>query len=245
MAASLVQYAKKMGLLKAVSLYASKTFRKTGEGSVHLPGFVAPVWARFGTSDLGVFRHVLIDEGYRFRPSVQPGLIIDAGANVGYASVYFANRFPGAAIIAIEPDTDNFHLLQRNTAAYPRIRCIQAGLWSKDCFLRISNPGGGTCAFRVEETMNPENAIPAVTLLTLLESSGFDRIGILKLDIEGAEKELFLAHNSVNWIARTDVMAIELHDRLMPGCEAAMLQAVQGLPFKVSQRGENTFLSRY
>lgn len=232
-----------MGLLKAVSLYASKTFRKTGEVSVHLPDFVAPVWARLGTSDLGVFRQVLIDEDYRFRSSAQPGLIIDAGANVGYASVYFANRFPGAAIIAVEPDRDNFHMLQRNTAAYPKVRCVRAGLWSKDCFLKISNPGGGTCAFRVEETMHPEDAIPAVTVATLLESSGFNRIGILKLDVEGAEKELFQAQNSASWIARTDLMMIELHDRLVPGCEAAMRQAVQGLPFGSSQRGDITFLS--
>lgn len=234
-----------MGLLKAVSLYASKTFRKTGEVSVHLPGLIAPVWARLGTSDLGVFRQVLIDEDYRFRSSAQPRLIIDAGANVGYASVYFANRFPEAAIIAIEPDVGNFHLLQRNTAAYPQVRCVRAGLWSKDCFLKISNPGGGTCAFRVEETMDPENAIPAVNLATLLESSGFDRIGILKIDIEGAEKELFSAHNSANWIARTDLMMIELHDRLVPGCEAAMLQAVQDSAFRSSRRGEITFLSRH
>ena len=234
-----------MGLLKAVSLYALKTFRNTGEVSVHLPGLAAPVWARFGTSDLGVFRQVLIDEDYFFRSSAQPRLIIDAGANVGYTSVYFANRFPDAAIIAIEPDTDNFHLLQRNTAAYPKVRCIRAGLWSKDCFLKISNPDGGTCAFRVEETMNPENAVPAVTLATLLESSGFDRIDILKLDIEGAEKDLFSAHDSANWIARTDLIMIELHDRLVPGCETAMLQGIQGSPFKVSHHGGNTFLSRY
>ncbi len=245
MASSLLRYAKKMGLLKAVTLYTLKVFKKTGEVSVHVPGLAAPVWARFGTSDLGMFRQVLIDEEYFFQSSAQPRLIVDAGANVGYASIYFANRYPDAAIIAIEPDTDNFNLLQKNTAAYPKVRCIQAGLWSRDCFLKISNPDDGSCAFRVEETTNPENAIPAVTLITLLKSSGFDRIDILKLDIEGAEKELFSAHNSANWIDRTELIMIELHDRLIPGCEAAMLQAVHNSPFRFSQRGENTFLSRY
>lgn len=234
-----------MGLLKAVTLYTLKQFKKTGEVSVHLPELAAPVWARYGTTDLGMFRQVLVDEGYFFEPSAQPKLIIDAGANVGYASVYFANRFPAAAIIAIEPDTDNFHLLLRNTAAYPKVRCLRAGLWSKDCFLKISNPDASACAFRVEETMNPENAIPAVTLTTLLESSGFDRIDILKLDIEGAEKELFSAHNSAAWVDRTDLIMIELHDFLVPGCETAMLQAVRDSPFRFSHRGENVILSRY
>ena len=234
-----------MGLLKALTLYALKEFRNTGEVSVQLAGLAAPVWARFGTSDLGIFRQVLIDEEYFFQSSVQPGLIIDAGANVGYASVYFASRFPDATIIAIEPDTDNFQMLQRNTAAYPKVRCIRAGLWSRDCFLKISNPDDGACAFRVEESMDPENAIPAVTVDTLLESSGSDRIDILKLDIEGAERELFSAHNSATWIDRTDLIMVELHDRLVPGCEAAMLKAVQDSPFRFSERGENVFLSRY
>lgn len=233
-----------MGLLKAVTLYTQQKFKSTGEVSVNLPGLAAPVLARFGTSDLGIFCQVLINEEYFFQSSIQPKLIIDAGANVGYASVYFANRFPDAAIIAIEPDTENFELLQRNTAAYPKVRCIRAGLWSRDCFLKISNPDDGACAFRVEESMNSENAIPAITLDTLLKSSGFDRIGILKLDIEGAEKELFAAHNSANWIDCTDLIMVELHDRLVPGCETAMLQAVRGSPFRFSQRGENVILSR-
>lgn len=244
MASSLVRYSRKMGLRKAVALYAMKLFRSSGEIAVRLPDIATPVWARFGTSDLGTFREVLIDEGYSFPTEQTPRLIIDAGANVGYTSVYFANRFPDATIIAVEPDRGNFRMLQRNTAAYPKVRCVQAGVWSRDCFLKVSNPEAGACAFQVEETEEPANAIPAVTLTTLLDSSGHLWIDILKLDVEGAEKQLFSAPDCARWLARTDLMMIELHDRLFPGCEMAMLKAVGGLLVKRSQRGRNTFLTR-
>ncbi len=244
MSSSLVAYAKKMGLPKAIRLYAAQKLNGSGEVSVQLPDLATPVWARYGTSDLGMFRQVLIDEEYRLQPGREPRLIIDAGANVGYASVYFANCFPGATIIAIEPDSGNFRQLQKNTAPYPRVRCMRAGLWGRDCFLKISNPEDGACAFRVEETADPKDALPAVTVSTLLRSSGLDRIDILKLDIEGAEKELFAARDSASWIERTDFMMIELHDRLVPGCEAALRQAVQGAPFTFSQQGEKVVLAR-
>lgn len=244
MSSTLIAYARKVGLAKALQLYAARKLKLSGEVSIRMPGLATPVWARYGTSDLGVFRQVLIDEQYLYQPARQPRLIIDGGANVGYASVYFANRFPDATIIAVEPDTDNFQQLQRNTAPYPKVRCVRAGLWSRDCFLRISNPGGGSCAFSVEETTDTQDTLPAVTLASLLHSSGCDRIDILKLDIEGAEKQLFSAPDSAGWIERTDVIMIELHDRLVPGCEAALREGVRGAPFKWSQQGEKVILAR-
>lgn len=244
MSSTLAAYARKMGLPRALRLYVGRKLRRSGEVSVQLPGLATPVWARYGTSDLGVFHQVLLDEQYRCQPRRQPRLIIDGGANVGYASVYFANRFPGAAIIAIEPDAGNFRQLQKNTAPYPKVRCVRAGLWSRDCFLKIANPQGGACAFSVEETTDSQDALPAVTLASLLQASGFDRIDVLKLDIEGAEKQLFSARDSARWVERTDLIMIELHDRLVPGCEAALREGVRGAPFTWSQQGEKAVLAR-
>lgn len=38
---------------------------------------------------------------------IKPKLIIDGGANVGYASVWFANKFPKAKIFAVESEDEN------------------------------------------------------------------------------------------------------------------------------------------
>jgi len=43
-------------------------------------------------------------------------LVIDAGANVGYSVAYFAQNYPGAKIVAIEPEADNYVVLSKNIA---------------------------------------------------------------------------------------------------------------------------------
>ncbi len=50
-----------------------------------------------------------------------PETIVDAGANIGVTSIYFANRYPGAKIFAVEAEASNFAMLVKNTQAYPSI----------------------------------------------------------------------------------------------------------------------------
>lgn len=40
--------------------------------------------------------------------SISPRFIVDAGANIGLAAVYFTNRFKDATIVSIEPEQSNF-----------------------------------------------------------------------------------------------------------------------------------------
>lgn len=83
-----------------------------------------------------------------------------------------------------------------------------------------------------------------MTIRHLLELSGQDRIGILKLDVEGTEKVLFEAEDAQWWLSRTEAIMLELHDRFVPGCEAAMVQAIRGQGFRRAEAGENTILQR-
>src|SRR6202012_3041239 len=72
-----------------------------------------------------------IDKEYNINIGFEPKFIIDGGANIGMASVYFKNRYPKATIIAIEPDKGNAEILNANVAGYDNIFVKQAGLWSK------------------------------------------------------------------------------------------------------------------
>ena len=54
-------------------------------------------------------------------------LIVDLGASVGLSAIWFAQVWPFATVLAIEPHEENFRLLQRNVARYPNITPIQAG----------------------------------------------------------------------------------------------------------------------
>jgi methylase of polypeptide subunit release factors len=76
-------------------------------------------WPRNGTKDLSVLKQVFVERQYDFPLPKAPISIADAGTNSGLLAVYFANRYPGASVIAIEPEDSNFKLLKRNASPYP------------------------------------------------------------------------------------------------------------------------------
>jgi Methyltransferase FkbM domain len=67
--------------------------------------------------------------------------------------------------------------------------------------------------------------VRGITISTLLREQGLSRIDLLKVDIEGAERELF--EGDRGWLAVTRTVLIELHDRTKPGCEEAFLRAAR------------------
>ena len=154
--------------------------------------------------------------------------MVDAGANVGYASVLFAERWPEATIVALEPDASNFRLLVKNTRHYPHILPLQAALWSDHRPLRVV--GENKWALRVEDAA--ESEFTTVTMADLVAMSG-GRIDLLKLDIEGAECGLFA--NDPTCLDDVDLLIVELHDWL---CEAttALKALLSGRPHRWETR---------
>ena len=98
---------------------------------IEIPRLRHPFILRAGTSDVNVFEQIFVNREYDFKLHNYPGLIIDGGANIGLASIRFANKFPRAEIIAVEPDNSNFEMLIKNTANYENIRLIKSGIWNR------------------------------------------------------------------------------------------------------------------
>ena len=96
----------------------------------------APIHYRLYTSDINVLEKIFLSGEYDCVGSeVEPKFIVDCGANIGCASVYFLNRYPNASVIAIEPDSGNFEVCQWNIALTARGfgHCIvQSGRGAKD-----------------------------------------------------------------------------------------------------------------
>ena len=111
-----------------------------GEFKLYSKHAAHPLTCRGGSSDIDVFKHIYTLREYECLDNItNPGLIIDCGANAGFSTSYFLNRFPKAHVIAVEPDPGNFKLLERNMDPYgSRGKAIQAGIWSKTCDLRFS-----------------------------------------------------------------------------------------------------------
>jgi FkbM family methyltransferase len=176
-------------------------------------GMSSPIHLRCNSSDPWVLRQVLVREEYRAAKTIRaPKLLIDCGANVGFASVWFLNFFDGLSVIAIEPDPGNFELCQRNLTQFAgRATCKNVGVWPRSTGLAVIRAAEDEWRFQVRETAPGEAAeVQAVDIMSLLRESGFARIDILKIDIEGAECELFGDNPSV-WLDHVENLFIELH----------------------------------
>ena len=202
-----------------------------------------PVDCRYGSSDLKVFNQIFfLDEYGPVRTSSDAKLIVDCGANVGYSTAYFLSKYPTAQVIAVEPDRRNYEVLTRNTAGYgARAVAINAAVWSHKTRLALHRHDRGEWATQVKEANVAESAdIDAVDIPEILNRSKHDRIDLLKIDIEGAEGELF-SHNYESWIDRVETIVIELHG---DSYERIFHEALKGRKFGFGTSGELTIASR-
>lgn len=207
-----------------------------------------PFWLRLLSSDVPTYEQVFVNLDYAFEVQRAPACIVDAGANIGLASIYFANRFPSARIIAIEPEQGNYELLRANLAPYPQVTALQAALWHRNEEICLVDPGLGNWGFTIEgggdgrTGSHPiRHRVKAVTMDWILNAFELDRIDILKIDIEGAEKEVFADTSA--WIDRVDAIIIELHERYKKGCNRSFYCGSPGFAHEWT-RGENVYLSR-
>ena len=216
--------------------------------AVVVPGIKHPVHVRLRTSDISTFKQVLATSGYDCSFVRAPRFILDAGANIGLTSVFYANRYPEAKIIAIEPEPSNYKLLVENAAPYPGITPLLKALWKDNQELRIVDPGLGGWAFQTAVAARPEvvncpnqGKTCGVSVDMILKEYGISYVDLLKVDIEGAEKEVFESAGA--WIDKVGTIAIELHDGIKPGCGAAFEDATKD--FKIlCRRAETLFVAR-
>lgn len=221
-----------------IQLAKARLLRRPIEIAVSAAGIAHPIHLRLGTSDISVFRDVLLNKGYEWELPAAPKIIVDAGANIGLSSIFYSNRYPDARIICVEPEPCNVMMLRKNMSYYPNSIVIEAALWNKNESVRIVDPGVGAWGFR---TIPGNSKVRGLTMDSLISEYSIDYIDLLKVDIEGAEREVF--QNPSRWLDRVGAIVIEPHDRFKVGCSRSVYLATQD--FEVEwQKGEMIFLAR-
>jgi len=213
--------------------------------------FQFPFYVRNNTSDVAVYHGVMVNCEYAFIKEKDVKVIVDAGANIGFASIYFAKLFPNAKIIAIEPEETNFALLEENTKNYPNVIRLNRALWNEDGEINLIDTGLDNWGFMTLDSQNCANittpklqkrhVVKTVTIESILKDYGFPAIDLLKIDIEGAEKEVL--NSCQHWIGNVNSLIIELHERMKSGCEEAFNNMKNNFKY-ISQHGEDFYLRK-
>jgi FkbM family methyltransferase len=211
--------------------------------SVQINGFRVNI--RTATKDLVVAFSSFADREYEGIKLDDVRFVIDAGANIGTSAIWFATKHPQATVIAIEPESENFDLMKLNVAGYPAIKPIKAALAGaigrRELFDRGTGPWGYTIASSSQNVKSLEQSVECITVESILATYTQDIVDILKLDIEGGEKEVL--EDSKCWICSMRVIVVELHDRIVPGCFKAFENATQGFA-RFSRLGEKHLVYR-
>lgn len=248
MIASVMKYLRILGLGGLLSAVRAKVTNATVLYEVDRRDCQHPFRLRIPSSDVLAYNQIFINREYDFVARTPPEVIVDAGANIGLASIYLANRYPDAQIISIEPEQGNFDLLKENVAPYPHVTPVHAALWHRIERINLIDPGWGNWGF-VTGTGQPSDGLPGdtrhtvmgMTIDKIMKDHGLTKIDILKVDIEGAEKEVF--SDTSSWIDKVASIIIELHDRGKVGCNRSFYSGSAGFDSEWRQ-GEHVCVSR-
>lgn len=188
------------------------------ERKVSLKQLGRDVFLRSHTTDISVLSELIVSHGYD--PLLDaihepPDTIVDLGANIGLVSRWFLQRFPGAQIAVVEPESGNYSVIEKNLKSFGGQvtlfnGCI--GSWERMVDLDTSLGEWGNRMVEPKSDEDVEGLCPVITMNALLQRAGFDTIDVLKCDVEGAEEELFSSCQS--WIERVKMAVVEVHGKL-------------------------------
>jgi FkbM family methyltransferase len=165
-------------------------------------------------SDLFIHSEVFEHEYYRLPLVTPPRTILDLGANVGLTVVYFSRLFPGALLACVEPVAENLRVLARNLELNGVVATvIAAAVDVRDgpVMMELQERDYGHKVLDAPfHSSQPILEVPGISVPGILQHLAWDRIGLLKVDIEGHEARLF--SRDCDWLDRVDSLCIECHE---------------------------------
>jgi len=168
-----------------------------------------------GGADAFIFGEVFEHRCYDLHLSTAPATILDLGANVGFATIFFARSYPYASIACVEPVPGNVALLRKNLAANAitaAVLDVAVGIANGPVQMQLCKRDYGHKIVESRSSAAPETTITVQSLSvpTLMRQLNWSRIGLLKIDIEGYEA--LLLRENCQWLHMVDELCIECHD---------------------------------
>lgn len=183
---------------------------------------------KYPFSDAEVFTQIFIDKCYSYLSEIfhfenyneNKLKIIDAGANVGFSTIYFMSLFDYLDIVVIEPDRLNFKIMRENLDKFKYnfnfdVTFLNRALWINNNQLSITNNFRDfrNASITVDERSNSDFLINGITFSEILRLKNWSFVDIFKMDIEGAERFIFASDSDADFIlSRIKVLVIEIHD---------------------------------
>ncbi len=207
--------------------FTREYFNRDGDGAPRTYNWEGiPIVYRSGTSDAGLIYNILLKRGRKSEYTLPPEArlapqnvkrVLDIGANIGIASLYFAHTFPNAEVHAFEPDPANCEVLTANARAVPRIHVHPYALGAEDGSLTLYDSDdkanlGGYSAHALGVNAARSKSVPVRHAGRALTELGIREADVIKIDTEGAEWEILTSIDR-QLLGSVRVIMGELHGR--------------------------------
>lgn len=161
-------------------------------------------------SFLSQVRELFYEREYDFNSSNSSPVIIDLGANIGMSCLFFSSIFPQSKIYAFEADPHIFNYLHRNlnNNHVANVTLYNQAVWVEDTHLKFQSTG--TDAGHINDKINHGELVKAVDISNFLDK--FDEIELLKIDIEGAENQVF--PHIASHLSKVKQIVVEYHSSM-------------------------------
>lgn len=142
--------------------------------------------------------------------------ILDLGANVGFTAIFFARKYPNAEIACVEPMPNNLETLKSNfelNSIASKVFASAIATQDGTIQMEVASLDYGHKVAGIEYGKALEGEIlevHGISVKTLMQQLGWERIGLLKIDIEGYEA--ILLRDNCDWLSLVDAMCIECHE---------------------------------
>jgi FkbM family methyltransferase len=168
-----------------------------------------PLVFRSNFGDITNLPKLLYEGVYRWRKLPDEGAILDVGANIGLAAVWFARFNPGKDVWCFEPLPGNVELIRRNC---PTARVVQAAMGEVPGTVALKVDPQGVIASSIPTAwQSAEQVFPVRTLDDCDTEFGWGKVALLKIDAEGMEPEILRGARAL--LPRVARVAAETHGR--------------------------------
>jgi FkbM family methyltransferase len=215
--------------------FAWRAARNWGYGGPGALEFLGHRLEYFNQSDaLFLIHEIFVNGAYTFESSNPRPRIVDCGANIGMAVLFFKTFRPDAEVIAFEPDPTTFARLVQTIEVngLRGVRLENAAVGDKDGTVAFygSRSGSGGITASVEPSWGGDTRqeVRAVRLSSWIK----EPIDFLKLDVEGAEYDVvrdLVDSDAIGWVREAVIEYHELATR--PDGLSHMIEALQGAGF--------------
>lgn len=195
-----------------------------------------------GGSDLVTLEGVWLHQDY-YHPALEgTKTILDIGGNIGMSALWFHEWLKPQGYACVEPDPRNLEVLRKNLETNGlQARVFPCAATAEPGRIRLSMGLSFGCShlegIEIADGLHQTEQYVEVegrTIPSMLDELGWQKVDLVKIDIEGGERELL--RHCASWIDRVGQMVMEIHGNTSP----EEIQSFLPAPWKLERIGKGT-----